>query len=140
AKAYAKAHQDELERHVVAMESDFGAGPVYRLSARVGQFEAVRQLAEPLARLKVVLGDNEGHGGPDLVPMRDFAVPMLHLEQDGRDYFDVHHTADDTLDKVDPDGLAQNVSVWATVVWAVASTPVDFRSRAGRGGEADVSP
>lgn len=132
AKAYARAHEAELAQHVVAMESDFGAGEIYRLSARVADasWPAVESLARLLVPLRVVLGDNEGHGGPDLIPLRQRGVPVLSLEQDGRDYFDVHHTADDTLDKVDPAKLDQNVAAYATVVWSVANAPVMFRSSA----------
>lgn len=127
AKSYAKAHAGELDRHVVALESDFGAGPVYRISARVGNFEPVEQISEVLAPLRVILGNNEGHGGPDLIPMARQGVPVLQLEQDGRDYFDLHHTADDTVDKIDPEKLGQNVSVWTSVVWSVLASEVTFR-------------
>jgi hypothetical protein len=132
AKAYARAHAAELDQHVVAAESDFGAGPIYRLSARVGEsawptVEALQRLVTPLS---VVLGDNGGHGGPDLIPLRRSGVPVLALEQDGRDYFDVHHTADDTLDKIEAEHLDQNVAVYAAMLWAIASSEATFRDEA----------
>jgi len=52
-------------------------------------------------------------------------------------YFDVHHTADDTLDKVDREQLHQNVAAWAALVWLAADGDVDFRPRSaspGHGG------
>lgn len=131
AKAYAKAHAAELPRHVLAMESDFGAGPVYRLSARVvdDAFPMLMSLqAAHLIRLKIIPGENGRAGGPDLYPLRG-AVPIVGLDQDGRDYFDLHHTADDTLDKIDPDSLAQNVAAYATVAWWASETGPFLRQR-----------
>ena len=49
------------------------------------------------------------------------------LAQDGSDYFDLHHTADDTLDKIDPAQMAQNVAAWAALVRLIADSDVDFR-------------
>lgn len=130
AKAYARAHADELDRHVIAAESDFGAGPIYRLSAggvNASGWAFVGALQERLASLSVILGDNEAFGGPDLIPLRRAGVPVLSPDQDGADYFDVHHTADDTLDKITPRDLDQNVAVYAALLWAVANSEVTFR-------------
>ncbi|MGK0266972.1 MAG: carboxypeptidase Q, partial [Maricaulis sp.] len=50
--------------------------------------------------------------------------------QDGMDYFDLHHTPDDTLDKIDPDALAQNVAAYVALIYLAANMDVDFRSPA----------
>jgi carboxypeptidase Q len=50
------------------------------------------------------------------------------LNQDGTKYFDYHHTANDTLDKIDPAALSQNVAAWTTLIWLAADSDVDFRS------------
>jgi Zn-dependent M28 family amino/carboxypeptidase len=55
-------------------------------------------------------------------------VPVFGLSQDGTRYFDLHHTADDTLDKIDPAQLSQNVAAWAGLVWLIADSEVDFRA------------
>ncbi len=47
-------------------------------------------------------------------------VPVLRLTQDGSDYFDLHHTPNDTLDKIDPKELDQNVAAWAAMIYLVA--------------------
>jgi hypothetical protein len=47
-------------------------------------------------------------------------VPVFQLKQDGTDYFDYHHTADDTLDKIDPEALKQNIAAWAVVAFLAA--------------------
>jgi hypothetical protein len=50
------------------------------------------------------------------------------VSEDGSRYFDLHHTADDTLDKVDPAQMSQNVAAWAALVWLIADSDVDFRA------------
>jgi carboxypeptidase Q len=58
-------------------------------------------------------------------------VPAFILNQDGMRYFDIHHTPDDTLDKVDRTQLDQNVAAWAALTWLAADSAVDFRSHGG---------
>ena len=55
-------------------------------------------------------------------------MPVVDLSQDGLDYFDLHHTADDTLDKIDPDALRQNVAAFAVFVYLAAENDWDFRA------------
>ncbi len=50
------------------------------------------------------------------------------MRQDASRYFDYHHTADDTLNKVRPNELAQNVAAWVSLIYLVAETDVDFRA------------
>ncbi|MEO1014000.1 MAG: M20/M25/M40 family metallo-hydrolase [Pseudomonadota bacterium] len=129
ARAYAKAHADELGRHAMASESDFGAGNVWSLQSRVGEEDlpAFDEMARRIARLKINRGDNAAYGGPDVSPLRAAGVPVFSLRQNGLDYFDLHHTPDDTLDKVDREDLKQNVAAWAAMIYMTANTPVDFR-------------
>lgn len=128
AKAYAAAHAERLDRHVLAMEADFGAGRVWRLASNVAQaalpiVHAMQELLEPLG---VEPGNNEAGGGADIGPLREGGVPVLAPYQDGTQYFDVHHTASDTLDKVDRKALDQNVAVYATLTWIAANLDGDF--------------
>lgn len=127
ARAYGDRHANVV--HQLVAESDFGAGPVYRLSARV-QAEAwpqVQAMAQVLAPLGVALGVNTGTPGPDAaVLMRRHRWPALQLHQDGSRYFDVHHTEHDTVDQVDPEALRQNVACWAACTWLAAQSPVAF--------------
>ncbi|MBB4658154.1 M28 family peptidase [Parvularcula dongshanensis] len=132
-KAYAEAHADELGDHVAAAESDFGAGRVWQLETRFAEDaqEAGDRLARILAPLGVARGGNEAEGGPDLTAIAEAGVPVVTLKQNGWDYFDLHHTEDDTLDKVDPDDIAQNVAAYAAFAWLAANAEEGFR-----GGEA----
>jgi Zn-dependent M28 family amino/carboxypeptidase len=126
ARAYAEAHKDELARHVMAGESDFGSGRVWRIASHVDptNLPAVADLATLLG---VEQGNNESGGGADLSPMAPARVPIVSLSQDGTTYFDYHHTANDTLDKIDPKDLDQNVAAWAAVAYAVADLPGDLK-------------
>jgi carboxypeptidase Q len=132
-RAYAEKHAAELPKHVLAGESDFGSGRVWQISSRVAPevlplFDELAQLLTPLG---VERGDNDAEGGADISTLAPARVPLIGLSQDGTYYFDWHHTANDTLDKIDPKDLDQNVAAWAAVVYAAAEMPGDF----GRGPE-----
>jgi carboxypeptidase Q len=125
AKAYAAAHQGELARHRMAGESDLGSGRVWRISSHVdpASLPVVAALAKLLG---VEQGENSSGGGADLGPMSPARVPILSLAQDATTYFDLHHTSNDTLDKIDPKDLDQNVAAWAAVAYAIAEMPGDL--------------
>ncbi|PCI47648.1 MAG: aminopeptidase [Moraxellaceae bacterium] len=120
AKQYVEAHKDEMANHVYASESDFGAGKVWRFDV---EDTAVQVLIMPLlSPLGIDVGvEPPTSGGPDIKPLKKAGVNVFRLKQDGTDYFDFHHTADDTLDKVDPEGLKQNVAAWAVVMYMLAN-------------------
>ena len=73
-----------------------------------------------LAALNIEKGGEASSGGPDIKPLLEAGVPIFRLKQDGTDYFDYHHTADDTLDKIDPEELKQNIAAWAVVAFLAA--------------------
>lgn len=134
ARAYAEQHSADLGNHVLASESDFGAGPVWQLVSNVNPdanttIDAIGHVIEPLGIIRG--GSQQPGGGPDIIPLAMAGVPTFRLNQDGTDYFDLHHTPDDTLDKIDPDELAQNVAAWAAAVYLAADTDVEFRRDTG---------
>jgi carboxypeptidase Q len=123
-KAYAKAHEAELDKHVLAMEADLGAGKVYG-AAFLGPPEAqpaFLAIARTVAPLGVEVLDREVEGGADISTLRPAGVPFIDLRQDATTYFDLHHTANDTLDKIDPEDLKQAAAAVATVAFAAASS------------------
>jgi carboxypeptidase Q len=66
-------------------------------------------------------GRTEAGGGTDVEPIIEAQhLSVIDLQQDGMHYFDLHHTADDTLDKIDPAMLRQNVQAWTTVLGIVS--------------------
>ena len=130
ARAYAEQHAGELDKHVVGAESDFGAGRIWQFQTRFGEdkLDKAREMLGILLPLGIGPGNNQASGGPDMTPLRFAGVPVVTLKQDGWDYFDLHHTPDDTLDKIDPDDLAQNVAAYAAFTWMAANIEGGFRA------------
>jgi hypothetical protein len=128
ASAYATAHADELPRHVLAMEADLGAGKVWgmRATAAPAGRDFLQAASADLAPLGVEWLEAEAFGGADLSPLQPAHVPYADLAQDASDYFDFHHTADDTFDKIDPAALAQAVAAHAVLAFRAADTDVAF--------------
>ena len=120
--AYSAAHIDETI--AVGIESDFGAGLIWRMESNFSQSnpELFAALARAVEGLGVLPAANlVASGGADLNVVRDQGGAIIDLQQDGTRYFDLHHTANDTLDKVDPAELAQNVAVWTAVTAVLAN-------------------
>jgi len=69
-----------------------------------------------LAPLGIVPGAIDKADGSDIGPMIEGGLPAVGLSQDGTHYFDIHHTPDDTLDKIDPEQLRQNVAAWTAML------------------------
>jgi len=131
ANAYRDRHEASLGQHIMGSESDFGGGRVWKVTAD-SQTEAGDALFAEIARLLAPIGiapgsDDLPGGGPDLYPLIAAGVPTLRLHQDGRDYFDLHHTADDTVDKLDATSLDQNAAAFAVFAWLVADSDISFR-------------
>jgi Zn-dependent M28 family amino/carboxypeptidase len=129
ARAYAEKYAEQLDDHIVATESDFGAGRIWRFDTGVAEerVAAARSLGAPLRGLGVAQGDNNAYGGPDMKFIREAGVPVVGLKQNGWDYFDLHHTPDDTLDKIDPQALAQNVAAYAAYLYMAANSGEYYR-------------
>jgi len=133
-RAWAEAHKDNIENYQLAAESDFGAGPVYEISARVSDeaWPVIEAIHAELEMLGIAMGGRtQARGGPDFMPMSIHGLAAADLKQDGTKYFDYHHTENDTLDKIDPAEMAQNVAAYAVLAWLAAQSPVDFGSGPG---------
>jgi Zn-dependent M28 family amino/carboxypeptidase len=128
--SYVVNHQPELANHVLAGESDFGTDRVYlfALPGSAAQGEFAKTLLRILTPIGVLPSDRPPEDvGADVTPAVEAGVPAFALSQDGTTYFDIHHTPDDTLDKVDRAQLDQNVAAWAALAWLVADSDIDFR-------------
>lgn len=130
--AYAAAHKAEMGQMVVAGESDGGAGRIWTISLpRAGaDHAAMTAFRATLPKLNVAVSRAAPtSGGADIAGLMAGGVPFVDFGQDMNRYFDLHHSADDTLDKIDPKELAQNVAVWAAFLYTVANSDVDFRPK-----------
>ena len=124
-RTYAREYAGDVSNHVAAIESDRGAGHPIGFQA-TGKPDIIKIL-QPLA------GILESSGAPlmrmtddteaDVSPLSQAGVPAFALWQDERTYFDYHHTAADTFDKVNPRELAENAAVMSVLAYAIASIP-----------------
>ncbi|EIZ80246.1 peptidase M28 [Novosphingobium sp. Rr 2-17] len=122
--AYAKMHGNEP--HAIAMESDFGADRVWQVSFSVAPENKplADKVKAALWPMGIVPHADAANGGSDVEPIiAAQSLMVIDLGQDGTRYFDLHHTPDDTLDKVDPAALQQNVDAWAAVLKVIANEP-----------------
>lgn len=132
-RAYAKAHAGEVAHIVVVGEADIGADRVWRVGLPAGGLDqpAMKVFAATLAPLGVVLSHEPAtRGGADVDGLVAAGAPVVQISQDATRYFDFHHSADDTLDKIDPRQLAQAVAVWTSFLYLTADSDVDFRAAA----------
>ncbi len=136
--AYAKAHDKEISALSVVAKADFGAGKALRLGLPAGaaarpEFQALTRVLGPMG----VLTDAEPakHGGDDVAPLIARGAPVFSIRQDGWRYFDIHHSADDTLDKIDEADLNHAVAAFAMTAYVAAETEADLRT----GKDADVA-
>jgi len=113
---YLKKHGSEP--HYAIAESDFGADRVWKVDSRLGKDREAeaKALQLALAPLGIIPGALDKADGSDIEPLLVAGLPGVGLSQDGTHYFDLHHTPDDTLDKIDPEALRQNVAAWTTML------------------------
>jgi carboxypeptidase Q len=121
-RAYAEDYKSELPKHIAAIELDFGDGRPLGLKVH-----ASAEKLESLSRVLHAIGDSiggvltvEDSPGVDLSPMDELGVPTIAPLQDTRHYFDYHHTAADTFDKVLIDELRQNLEIICSLVYTLA--------------------
>lgn len=114
--AYQKAHA--TDQYAIAGESDFGADRIWRFATSYMKSDPAiyGQLTATLAPLGIVKYDKGEADGTDVGPTIEAGAPWISLSQDGMRYFDIHHTPDDTLDKIDVEQMRQNVAAWTAVL------------------------
>ena len=125
-EAYAKAHAAEFPNHIAAIESDAGAGhPLgFYMKMPPSAIAALQPLADILRPVgSTVFRSATQSPGSDIEPLVDAGIPGIGIIQDGRKYFDYHHTAADTLDKVNPQDLRENAAAMAVMGFALAEMP-----------------
>ena len=128
-KAFAAAHPAAEQAEIaIASECDLGADHIYSIQLPPGQQNSA--FASLLARAIQPIGafvarEAASDGGADLELLA--GVPLANLRQEDARYFDFHHSADDTLDKVDRRQLNQNVAAWTVFALLAADAPGDFR-------------
>jgi carboxypeptidase Q len=122
ATGYRDAHRAELDKHVLAMESDngvfkpagirYGAGPGGDIIAR-----GIASLLRPIGADSIAVGGPEA----DIAPLYALGIPVITLDTDQSKYFWYHHTEADMIDKLDPVDMAKDAAIFAVVAMTVAN-------------------
>ena len=122
-RAYAKQHAREIGDHFAGIETDLGAG--HPMGIYINGDKSIEQTLAPIGEVLQDSGagllETSDHTGADLIPMNVMGMPSLSPIQDARTYFNYHHTAADTLDKIDPQQLRENATVVAVLAYALGS-------------------
>jgi Zn-dependent M28 family amino/carboxypeptidase len=128
-KQYAQDHEKDWANHIGAMETDGGAD--HPAGIRLCAKPEVKTILKPIAAILQGSGAgalelSERPPGADIGPMEKGNVPTFAPIQDGRFYFNYHHTAADTLDKIDPKNLAETSAIVAVWAYAIANADRDL--------------
>jgi Zn-dependent M28 family amino/carboxypeptidase len=122
-KQYEKDHASEFPNHFAVNETDGGAGHPVGLNLKTKP--EVKKILEPVAKILETIGAGSlnlaEHVGADTAPIEKAGVPAFGPMQDNRFYFNYHHTAADTLDKIVPRELQENAGVVAVAAYAFAN-------------------
>lgn len=125
ADAYVAEHKAEFANHTAALESDMGAGHptgiYYAGKPELGTW--LRPVAQVLDAIGAPVLERSQETGEDINGLTEAGVPSFAPIQDGRFYFNYHHTPADTFDKVNPTELNQNAAIMAVLAYALADSP-----------------
>lgn len=129
-KVYAESMKNDVASHVIVAESDSGGNIVESIG---GQWHpdadpAMRQIAEVLAPIGIKYTPHKGGAESEMSILEEMGVAAAALNREGKRYFDIHHTPDDTLDKLDPKQLQQSTAAYAVFTWMAANSEGDFGS------------
>lgn len=119
-KAYAKETEKKKWKHIAAIETDAGGFTPrgFGIDTTAGMYKTVsnwKHLFEPYLINRI----HSGGGGADIGPLEKFGVPCIGFEPDGQRYFDIHHTSDDTFDKVNKRELELGAAAIGGLVYLI---------------------
>lgn len=117
---YARIAKEKGEKHVAALESDSGGFTprgfgINASNKAIAKIQSWSDLLAPFNLRKIV----KGYGGADINPMKDQGVVLIGLMPDSQRYFDYHHTADDTFDKVNKRELELGAASMAALIYLI---------------------
>jgi carboxypeptidase Q len=127
---YAERHKDEIGDHLLGAEVDGGGGRINTLTSGVGEASVpvIREMYKLIAPLGVEWSDaNDATGASDMSVLGRAGMPALNFGQNSNDYFDYHHTPNDTFDKIIPEDMRYLTAAYATIFYLAAEMDIDFR-------------
>jgi carboxypeptidase Q len=124
-RAYVKTHKDEIANHVAAVILDTGQGPVVRLNmgGHKDLIPAMEKFAGSVKSFGQLEINDRSVFGTDAGPFILAGLPGINMGQDSPEYKYTHHSAVDTLDKVDPDVLTRDATMMALTSFWIADRP-----------------
>ncbi|HEX7150613.1 MAG TPA: M20/M25/M40 family metallo-hydrolase [Thermoanaerobaculia bacterium] len=126
---FANRAETELGKHVAAIETDAGAAtPTGFITTLHG--DKLTQFQRRVAVLNTIVPmkyESSKQTGADTSPLTDAGVPGFGLVPDPLHYFDYHHSAADTLDKINPRELSQCSAAVAALAYILADSDFDPR-------------
>ena len=119
-KAYGKATEEYKWKHVAAIETDAGGFTPrgFGVDTVGGMYKTVSKWL-PLFQPYLISFINVGGGGADISPLEKLNVPCIGYEPDTQRYFDVHHTADDTFDKINKRELELGAAAIGSLMYLI---------------------
>ena len=119
-KAYAKETEEKKWKHIAAIETDAGGFTPrgFGVDTVAGMHKLVLNW-KPLFEPYYINRINVGGGGADIGPLEKFNVPCIGFEPDGQRYFDIHHTSDDTFDKVNKRELELGAAAIGSLIYLI---------------------
>ncbi|MCX6274635.1 MAG: M20/M25/M40 family metallo-hydrolase [Bacteroidetes bacterium] len=120
-KKYGAEAERKKEKHIAAMESDAGGFTPhgFGLNMKKEQREKVLQWKSLLLPYGLWSWDGDGDGA-DISPITDKGVPGFGLSVDSQRYFDLHHAASDTFDKVNRRELELGAASMAAMIYLIS--------------------
>ena len=124
AQTYLEANREAAGRHFAAIETDGGAGRPFGVRSSAPHaanalFAPLQAALYPIGAAALQRADALSTG--DLSGLELAGVPSFSPLINGTDYFNYHHTAADTLDKVDPQNLKKHVALITSLTWFLAN-------------------
>ena len=118
----------DAPRCALALESDLGAYAPWGLECQVptDRLPLVKSMLSVIEPLGIEFAGNQAGGGADIGRLRELGVPVMEVDTDAAPYFDLHHTANDTFDKIDPALLRRNIAAVAPIVYLAAQAQDGF--------------
>ena len=129
-REYANQHAGEIDNHLLGAEVDSGGGRVHTLVSGVGDasLPVVREMHKLIAPLGIAWSDaNDATGASDMSVLGRAGMPALNFNQNSNNYFDYHHTPNDTFDKIIPEDMRYLTAAYATIFYLASEMDIDFR-------------
>jgi Iap family predicted aminopeptidase len=129
-REYARRHESDIGRHILGAEVDAGGGRANTLVSGVGEesLPVVHEMYKIVAPLGIAWDEaNDATGSSDMSVLGRAGMPALDFVQNPNDYFNYHHTPNDTFDKIIPADMRYLTAAYAAMFYLAAELDVDFR-------------